>query len=81
MSLHTTFQIGGPTNYYFEARTVEELTQAVELAQKLKLPFFIFGGGSNILVSDKGFRGLAIKNKSKEIKILSFGIALIVVIF
>jgi len=58
---YTTFRIGGPAKYFFVAKTKEELTSAIKLAKKIKLPFFILGGGSNILVSDKGFDGLVIK--------------------
>jgi len=58
---HTTFQIGGPAKYFFVTKTKEELISAIKKAKKIKLPFFILGGGSNILVSDKGFNGLVIK--------------------
>lgn len=72
LSKHTTFQIGGPARYYFEAQTKEEMMGAVKLAKKLKLAYFILGGGSNILVGDKGYRGLVIKNKISEIRILGY---------
>jgi len=58
---YTTFKIGGPAKYFFEAKRKEELIEAIKLAKKLELPFFILGGGSNLLVSDKGFDGLVIK--------------------
>ena len=58
---YTTFKIGGPAKYFFEAETKEDLIEAIKMAKKMKLPFFMFGGGSNILVSDKGFNGLVIK--------------------
>lgn len=69
MSAHTTFKIGGQAELYFEAYSVEELIKVVNLCQKLKIPYFILGRGSNILVSDKGLPGLVIKNKSEQIKI------------
>ncbi len=72
MSLHTTFKVGGPARLYFEAQNNEELIQAVRLCQKNKFPYFVLGGGSNLLVSDDGFRGLVIRNKSKNIKILIY---------
>ncbi len=65
----TTFNIGGPADYFFEARTQDDLVQAVILARELHLPFFILGGGSNILVGDKGFRGLVIRNVTHAILI------------
>lgn len=72
MSAHTTFKIGGPADLFFEAYNVEELTKVVGLCQKFKIPYFVLGRGSNILVSDKGFSGLVIKNKSSQIKILRY---------
>jgi len=72
LSSHTTFQIGGQADYYFEVVTTNELVKAIKTAKHLQIPYFVLGGGSNILVGDKGFRGLVIKNKSKELKILSY---------
>ncbi len=64
---YTTFNIGGPADYFFEARTCDDLAQAVILARELHLPFFILGGGSNILIGDKGFRGMVIRNSTRNI--------------
>ncbi len=58
---YTTFQIGGKAKYFFVAKTKTELILAIELAKEMNLPFFILGGGSNLLVSDNGFDGLVIK--------------------
>ena len=58
---YTTFRIGGPAKYFFVAKTKENLIEAIKMAKKMKLPFFILGGGSNLLVSDEGFNGLVIK--------------------
>lgn len=66
---YTTFKIGGPADYFFEARTQEELVNAVRASNALALPFFLLGGGSNILVSDKGYRGLVIRNCTNDIVI------------
>ena len=63
----TTFNIGGPADYFLEAHTGHDLAQAVILARQLHLPFFILGGGSNILIGDKGFRGLVIRNSTRSI--------------
>ena len=57
----TTFRIGGKAKYFFVAKNEKELIEAVRFAKDNKLPFFILGGGSNLLVSDKGFKGLVIK--------------------
>lgn len=58
---HTTYKIGGPAKYFFIAKSKEDLLWALKEARVLKIPVFIFAGGSNILFSDKGFKGLAIK--------------------
>ncbi len=65
----TTFRIGGPARYFYEARTVDSLIRAVEAARKSDIPFFILGGGSNILVSDEGFDGLVVKNQISNVEI------------
>lgn len=61
LSKYTTFRIGGPAKYFFEVKDKKELISAVEFAKSKRLPFFILGGGSNLLVSDKGFKGVVIK--------------------
>ncbi|MCX6759149.1 MAG: UDP-N-acetylmuramate dehydrogenase [Candidatus Nealsonbacteria bacterium] len=66
---YTTFKIGGMAKYFFKVRTKEDLIKAVNTAKKLKLPFFVLGGGSNLLVSDKGYDGIAIKIKNEKLKI------------
>ena len=58
---YTTFKIGGHARYFLVVKEKEQLLKAVKLAKKLKIPFFILGGGSNLLVSDGGFNGLVIK--------------------
>lgn len=65
----TTFRIGGKARYFFVARTKEELVSAVKAAKDLKIPFFVLGAGSNLLVSDKGFEGLVIKIQYSEFDI------------
>lgn len=58
---YTTYKIGGPAKYFFVAKTKEELITAIKSAKKTKISVLILGGGSNLLVSDKGFTGLVIK--------------------
>src|SRR3989304_1292419 len=67
---HTYFKIGGPARLYFEARTVDDFRLALETAHKQKIPFVVLGGGANILVSDKGFDGLVIRNRAEGIKLV-----------
>jgi UDP-N-acetylmuramate dehydrogenase len=59
---HTSFRIGGPADFFFEALSPWELINAVLVSRSLGIEYFILGGGSNLLVSDAGFRGLVIKN-------------------
>jgi len=66
---YTTFKIGGPAKYFFETKNKKDLIKAILVAKSKKLPFFILGGGSNILVSDKGYKGLIIKIKNQKSKI------------
>ena len=66
---YTTFHIGGPAKYFFAVKTKEDLIKAIKVAKKLKLPFFVLGGGSNLLVSDKRFKGLVIKNETRNFEI------------
>jgi UDP-N-acetylmuramate--alanine ligase len=66
---YTTFKIGGLTDLFFKTNKIEELKKIVVEARKFKLPIFILGGGSNILISDEGFRGLVIKNNCRKIKV------------
>jgi UDP-N-acetylmuramate dehydrogenase len=65
----TTFGIGGKADFFFQVQKPEELVFAVRSAQELRIPFFVLGGGSNILISDSGFRGLVIKNQCSEMVI------------
>jgi len=61
---YTTFGIGGKADLFYLAKNPKELIYAIGTVQKFKLRFFVLGGGSNILVSDSGFRGLVIKNQN-----------------
>ncbi len=69
MSRHTNFRIGGPAKWFVEIRTVEELAQTLKVAQEHQLATFVFGGGSNILVSDEGFDGIVMKMAMRKIEI------------
>ncbi len=72
LSSHTYFKIGGPADLFFTAHTTQELIKVVRLAIKHQLPYFILGGGSNILFADEGFRGLVIKNKTDHLRLKGF---------
>lgn len=57
----TTFRIGGPARFFTRVQSADELRAALAFAKEKKLEVFILGGGSNVLVDDKGFGGLVIK--------------------
>lgn len=59
---YTTFKIGGPADLFYEATSADELATAVTTARNLELPHFVLGLGANILIGDRGFRGLVIRN-------------------
>ena len=65
---HTTFRIGGPADWFLAARTEDQLVKALHIATELSLPCFLLGGGSNLLVSDEGFRGLVVKNAIDDVE-------------
>ncbi|MDP3093727.1 MAG: UDP-N-acetylmuramate dehydrogenase [bacterium] len=66
---YTTFRIGGPADFFYEAKTEKDFVNAIRISRKLEVPFFILGRGSNTLFDDKGFRGLVIRNMVSEMKI------------
>src|SRR5579863_1383100 len=57
----TTLQVGGPSRYFVEAHTLEEVEEAVGISRTLDLPLFVLGGGSNLVISDQGWPGLTLK--------------------
>lgn len=59
----TTFGIGGPASYFFEARSIQEMKDALKFCHAESLPFHILGKGSNSLFDDQGFSGMVILNK------------------
>lgn len=64
---YTTYQIGGPSDFFVEVPTIDALLHALIEAHRHKMPFFLLGCGANILVTDKGFRGLVIRNLADKI--------------
>lgn len=66
---YCTFLIGGPADFFWEAKNKEELLAGLEWAIANKRPYFVFGGGSNLLFDDSGFRGLVIRNKSEGFQV------------
>ncbi len=68
LSRHTTFGIGGPADVFVTVRNATELARAVIVARECAASVFILGAGSNILVGDRGIRGVVIDNQAKAIE-------------
>lgn len=80
MKNHTTFRIGGNADYFVTPSTKEELQEILQLLNKEQVPYFVLGNGSNLLVSDEGYRGVilqigrnyqSIKKKDRRITVKS----------
>jgi UDP-N-acetylmuramate dehydrogenase len=68
LSGYTAARIGGPADVLIVVRKADELVQAAEILWKMDLPFILLGGGSNVLVSDRGVRGVVILNRARLLK-------------
>lgn len=64
MSSHTTFRIGGPADYFFQPNDKDDALEIIRYLQKNGFPFFTLGRGSNLLVSDEGYRGAVVDIES-----------------
>jgi UDP-N-acetylmuramate dehydrogenase len=65
---YTSARIGGPADVLLTVKSADELANAMQLIWEYDLPYYILGGGSNVLVSDKGVRGVVVLNRAKEIR-------------
>ena len=61
MKKHTTFRVGGPADYFVVPKTKEEVKNIVALCREFDMPYYVLGNGSNLLVGDKGYRGVIIQ--------------------
>lgn len=61
LNQHTTFRVGGPADYFVMPNRIEEVKAVVNLCQEANMPYYVLGNGSNLLVSDKGYRGVIIQ--------------------
>lgn len=66
---YTSIRIGGPAQYFFTASTQDDFVKSILWSQKIKMPLFILGGGTNTLFSDIGFTGLVIRNTTQGIRL------------
>jgi UDP-N-acetylmuramate dehydrogenase len=65
---YTTFKIGGPADLFYEPATADELAAALLAAREHGVPCFLLGLGANILIGDRGFRGLVIRNLARHLE-------------
>ncbi|MHB8093709.1 MAG: UDP-N-acetylmuramate dehydrogenase [Candidatus Aminicenantales bacterium] len=63
----SSFRIGGPADFFFEAGSPEDLAAAVGFARQVSVPFYVIGGGCNLLFADAGFRGLIVRNRAQAV--------------
>jgi hypothetical protein len=71
LSSYTAARIGGPADVLVFVRNADELVQAGEKLWAMDMPFILLGGGSNVLVSDQGVRGVVIINRARLVKFKS----------
>lgn len=69
MKKHTTFKIGGPADYFIKVKNIDILKKLIEFARERNIPLNIIGNGSNLLVLDKGIRGIVAKLDFKKVDI------------
>jgi UDP-N-acetylmuramate dehydrogenase len=65
---YTSARIGGPADVLITAESADELARIIKLLQKQEIDYLILGGGSNVLVSDKGVRGVVVLNRAKGVR-------------
>ena len=73
LAQYTTFKIGGPADLFYDATSTDDLAGAVSAARELGIEFFVLGLGANILIGDKGFRGVVIRNTSSHLRFFDDG--------
>ncbi len=61
MKNHTTFRVGGPAEFFVMPRSAEEVKKVIDLCRRESFPYYIIGNGSNLLVSDQGYRGVVLQ--------------------
>jgi UDP-N-acetylmuramate dehydrogenase len=66
LARHCTFRIGGPADLFAAAEDICTLERLADLAAKHGIPVTVLGGGSNVLISDRGVRGLVVANRTRE---------------
>jgi UDP-N-acetylenolpyruvoylglucosamine reductase len=67
MAAHTTLRVGGPADLWLTVSALDELIEAVTLARQHEVPILLLGSGANMLVSDRGVRGLVVQNRCQQV--------------
>ena len=71
MSRHTTFRVGGPADFFVTPKTKEDVRDVIRVCKEVGMPYYIIGNGSNLLVSDAGYRGVIVQiyKEMNEVKV------------
>ena len=71
MSRHTTFRVGGPADFFVTPKTKEDVRDVIRVCKEVGMPYYILGNGSNLLVSDAGYRGVIVQiyKEMNEVKV------------
>ncbi len=70
LAAKTYFRIGGPADYYFEAKSTDEIIKVIKAVRQINLSYYVIGLGANLLVGDRGFRGLVIRIVNDNMEII-----------
>jgi len=65
---YTTFHIGGPADVMYDAMSAEDLATAVTACREVGVPYFVLGLGANVLIGDRGIRGVVIRNCARAFR-------------
>ncbi len=77
LSGHTTARVGGPADFFVTVCSVDQLVEAVTLAARQHIPYWVLGAGSNVLISDAGMSGLVIRNQARSVTFRHNGVGVI----
>src|SRR2546422_6168251 len=66
---YTTLRVGGPADLYYRASETDAFAEVIAAAQRMDIPYFVLGGGSNVCISDRGIRGLVVHNDCRHCEI------------
>ncbi|HEX2912772.1 MAG TPA: UDP-N-acetylmuramate dehydrogenase [Chloroflexia bacterium] len=73
LAKHTSFRIGGPADFYLKVQDEEVMLTALKTCRERQIPVLVLGNGTNILISDKGWRGLVIENRLDNVTLTELG--------